>query len=152
MGTVTQKIMETVTQKTKDALPKVSWNYCIYVVEPSFFAEKCITGWIPCIMHSLSLLTCQYIRPNKSKSTDETRQERWRRYCITTFMIVLIAVFAIFAIMISIFPACAFLAGWIECPYQYGTYDICFTLKQHGSTPLIGATTTDNTTKSRFKE
>ena len=139
--------MGTVTQKAKDALPKVSWNYCIYVVEPSFFAENCINGWIPCIMHSLSLLTCQYIRPNISKSTKKAR-----RYCITTFMIVLIAVFAIFAIMISIFPACALLAGWIECPYQYGTYDICFTLKQHGSTPLTGTTTTDNTTTGRLRE
>ena len=139
--------MGTVTQKTKDFLPKVSWNYCIYVVEPSFFAENCITRCIPCIMHSLSLLTCQYIRPNISKSTKKARH-----YCITTFMIVLIAVFAIFAIMISIFPTCAFLAGWIECPYQYGTYDICFTLKQHGSTPLLKATTTDNTTTGRLRE
>ena len=127
-------------EQTRALLPEaeVSQNYyCIYVVEPSFFAENCITRCIPCIWHFFSILTCQYIRPVNS--------------CIgTAFMIVLIAFFALFAIMISIFPTSAFLAVWIECPY--GIYNICFTVKHHDDTHIIVFKDTNHTTTGTFKE
>ena len=100
-----------------------------------FFAEKCITRWIPRIIDSLSFVTCQYIRPVNS--------------CFdTAFMIVLIALSALFVIMISIFPTGAFLAAWIECPY--GIYNICSTVKQHDGTPIVVLKDTNHTTTGMF--
>ena len=135
---------------SKDALPEVSQNYyCIYVVEPSFFAEKCITRWIPRIIDLLSLLTCQYIRPVNDRAKKNC-PARCSCCCSTPFMIVLIAVFALFAIGISIIPTSAFLAGWIECPYD--KYNICFTVyKQHG-TPIVVLKNTNHTTTGMFRD
>ena len=137
-----------------DAQPEVSQNYyySTYVFEPPFFAEKCITGCIPCIMHFFSFVTCQYIRPvnDRAKKNCPARCSCYSWCCSTPFMIVLIAVFAIFVITISIFPTSAFLAGWIECPY--GIYNICFTVKHHDGTPILILKDTNHTTTGMFRE
>ena len=65
-------------------------------------------------------------------------------------MIVLIALSALFTIMISIFPTSAFLASWIECPY--GIYNICSTVEQHDGTPIVVLKDTNHTTTGMFRD